>query len=68
MQTSELNMFKKIIKESIKEALREERYLLYDTLIPFVSAKEQKEIESLYGSPENYDENEFEDLTDWVLT
>jgi hypothetical protein len=64
MQTSELNMFKKIIKESIKEALREERYLLYDTLIPFVSAKEQKEIESLYGSPENYDENEFEDLTD----
>lgn len=67
MQTSELNMFKKIIKESIKEALREERYLLYDTLIPFVSSKEQKEIESLYGSPGNYDENEFEDLTDWVL-
>ena len=68
MQTSEINMFKKIIKESIKEALQEERYLLYDTLIPGVSAKEQKEIESLYGSPDHYNENEFEDLTDWVLS
>lgn len=67
MQTSELNMIKKVIKESIKEALQEERFLLYETLIPSVSAKEQAEIESLYGSPDNYDENEFEDLTDWVL-
>ena len=67
MQVSEINMFKKIIKESIKEALKEERYLLYDTMIPFASVKEQAEIESLYGSPGNYDEDEFEDLTDWVL-
>jgi hypothetical protein len=67
MKASEIVMFKKIIKESVKEALKEERYLLYDTLIPFVSAKEQKDIESLYGSPDNYDESEFEDLTDWVL-
>jgi hypothetical protein len=67
MQTSEINMFKKIIKESIKEALQEERALLYDTLIPLVSAKEQKEIESCYGSPDRYHENEFEDLTGWDL-
>lgn len=66
MQTSEINLFKKIIKESVKEALREERHMLYDTLIPFVSAKEQQEIESLYGSPGNYNENDFEDMTDWV--
>ena len=67
MQTSELDLFKKVIKESIKEALREERQVLYDTLIPFVSEKEQEEIESLYGSPGNYNEDEFEDMTDWVI-
>ncbi|MCP5102045.1 MAG: hypothetical protein GY950_01635 [bacterium] len=61
-------MFKRLIKESIKEALKEERYLLYDTLIPSVGAKEQAEIESRYGSPDNYDENEFEDVTEWVLS
>jgi hypothetical protein len=33
-------------------------------IIPFVSAKEQSDIESLYSSPDNYDESEFEDLTD----
>jgi hypothetical protein len=68
MQASELDMLKKIVKESVKEALKEERYLLYDVLVPSVSAKEQAEIESLYGSPDKYDEDEFEDLTDWVLS
>lgn len=67
MQTSELNIIKKVIKESIKEALKEERFLLYETLVPSVSAKEQAEIESRYGSPDNYNVNEFEDLTKWVL-
>ena len=71
MQTSEIDLFKKIIKESIKEsvkeALKEERFLLYESLVPFVSQKEQKEIDSLYGSPADYNENDFEDATDWVL-
>lgn len=71
MQANEIDLFKQIIKESIKEsvkeALKEERYLLYETLVPYVSQNEQKEIESLYGSPADYNENEFEDATDWVM-
>ena len=67
MQTNEINLFKQIIKESIKEALREERYVIYDTLIPSVSAEEQREIDELHGFPGDYEEGELEDVTDWVL-
>lgn len=57
---------RKIVKESIKEALREERLSLYEVLIPFVSKKELKDIEERYGSPSDYDERDFKDWTDWV--
>lgn len=58
--------FRKIVKESIKDALREERLSLYEVLIPFVSKKELKDIEERYGSPSDYDERDFKDWTDWV--
>jgi len=59
--------FRKIVKESIKDALREERLSLYEVLIPYVSKMEMREIEERYGSPSDYDEKEFKDLTDWVM-
>jgi hypothetical protein len=59
--------FRKIVKESIKDALREERLSLYEVLIPYVSKKELRDIEERYGSPADYDEKEFKDLTDWVM-
>jgi hypothetical protein len=68
MQMNEITALKEIIKDSVKEALREERLALYETLIPLVSKKEQKEIEKIHGSPADYNENEFTDLTDWVLS
>ncbi len=57
---------KEVIRSSIKEVLREERLALYELLIPSVSKKELQEIETRYGSPKQYHENDFEDMTSWV--
>jgi len=57
---------KKLLKESLREVLREERLGLYEILLPKVSKKEQKNIEELYGSPKDYNESEFVDMTDWI--
>jgi len=40
------------VKEAVLKALME--------LVPYVSDDEQREIEKVAGSPEDYDENEFE--------
>ncbi len=57
---------KEIIKESIREVLKEERLSLYEILIPYVSKKELNEIQKKFGSPKKYDENEFVDMTAWI--
>jgi hypothetical protein len=57
---------KKLIKEGIREVLREERLGLCEIMIPHVSKKELKEIHSKFGSPAYYREDEFIDMTDWV--
>ncbi|MBD2231106.1 hypothetical protein [Phormidium tenue] len=57
---------KALIKESLREVLREERLNLCQLLMPFVSDDEQAEIEASLGFPDDYNEDEFIDLTDWV--
>lgn len=57
---------KKLIKESIREVLKEERMSLYEILIPYVSKSELKEIHKRFGTPKDYHEDEFIDMTDWV--
>lgn len=57
---------KKLIKESIREVLREERLGLCEIMIPHVSKKELKEIHSKFGSPADYREDELTDMTDWM--
>ena len=57
---------KELIKESIREVLREERLSLSEIMIPGVSRKEMGEIHSKFGSPGDYGENDFTDMTDWV--
>ncbi len=61
-----LKELKKLIKESVKEAIKEERINLYLSIIPYVTEKEQKEIERLYGDPSKYDEKKFKDITKWL--
>jgi hypothetical protein len=63
METATL---KALIKESVREVLREERLSLIQTLIPDVTAKEMKEISEKFGSPDNYNEDDFVDMTDWL--
>jgi hypothetical protein len=57
---------KALIKESLREVLREERLHLCRLLMPFVSDEEQAEIEAQVGSPEDFDAAETVNLTDWV--
>lgn len=57
---------KALIKESLREVLREERLHLCKLLMPFVSDEEQAEIEAELGAPQELDVSEMIDLTDWV--
>jgi hypothetical protein len=57
---------KQLVKESLREVLREERLKLCQVLIPYVSDKEMQEIQSKLGSPADYNETEFINMTDWV--
>jgi len=57
---------KALIKESVREVLREERLLLCEVLVPSVSDEEQAELEADFGSPSDYDDNEPIDMTQWV--
>lgn len=63
METQEL---KKLIKESVREVLREERLTLCNSLMPYISEIEQKEIETELGSPVDYEDDELIDMTHWV--
>lgn len=62
----EILELKSLIKESIREVLQEERLLLYQVLIPYVSDEEQAEIEAEFGFPSDYSDDEIIDLTHWV--
>ncbi|MGH2575060.1 MAG: hypothetical protein ACRDFC_05095 [Ignavibacteria bacterium] len=64
--TLEKKELKRIIKQSIKEVLKEERLNMLDLLIPEVSEKEMLDIKKRYGSPSKYKKEDFKDLTDWV--
>ena len=57
---------KEMIKESMREVIREERLSLYEILIPYATRKEVNEIEMKFGSPKKYDEEKFVDMTAWI--
>lgn len=54
----EIQELKSLIKESVREVLREERLLLCQVLMPYVSDEEQAEIEAEFGFPSDYDDDE----------
>ncbi|MBD2441152.1 hypothetical protein [Nostoc sp. FACHB-110] len=62
----EIHELKALIKESIREVLREERMLLCEVLIPYVNDDEQTELNEIFGSPSDYEEEETVDMTEWV--
>lgn len=62
----EAEQLKQLVKDSLREVLREERLKLCQVLIPYVSDKEMQEIQAKLGSPADYKETEFVNMTDWV--
>jgi hypothetical protein len=62
----EIQELKALIKESMREVLREERLMLCKILMPYVDAAEQAELETEFGSPADYAEEETIDMTNWV--
>lgn len=51
---------KTMIKESVREVLEQESIKLRALLLPFVSEKEQKDIEKRYGKPSRKTAKSFE--------
>jgi hypothetical protein len=62
----EIQELKALIKESMREVLREERLLLCKILMPYVDDAEQADLEAEFGSPTDYEDDETIDLTAWV--
>lgn len=62
----EIQELKLLIKETMREVLREERLLLCKVLVPYVTDEEQTEIEAEFGSPTDYEKDEAIDMTAWV--
>ena len=55
-------MLKAIIKESVREVMREEWFKFFEILIPYVDDGEQADIEATFN-PVNYKDDEFVDIT-----
>jgi len=63
MEVRELRI---LIKETMREVLREERLMLCKLLMPYVDDSEQAELEAEFGLPSDYDDDEVIDMTAWV--
>jgi hypothetical protein len=61
-----INDLSELVKNSVKEAIREERFSLYQVLIPSASKKEMEAINTICGSPKDYDKSEFVDISEWL--
>ena len=60
-------VLKALIKESVREVIREERFRVWQSAIPEVSDAEQAEIERELGTkPVPYDSSETVDMTAWL--
>ena len=67
MEAQELKqIIQKSVRETIREVLKEERLAFSLALISRVSEKEMREIQEQFGSPSDYDKDDFVNMTDWV--
>ena len=67
MEIQELKtLIQETVRETMLEVLKKERLALCLALIPRVSDREMREIEKQFGSPSDYDRDEFINMTDWV--
>ena len=67
METQELKtLIQETVRETMLEVLKKERLALCLALIPRVSDKEMREIQEQFGSPSDYGQDDFINMTDWV--
>ncbi len=59
----DIDILKSLIKESVTEALSEERMSFYETVIPFVSDIEMQDIVNTHG--DKPEKTEYVDMTSW---
>ncbi|MBE9160456.1 hypothetical protein IQ265_27075 [Nodosilinea sp. LEGE 06152] len=55
---------KALIKESVREVMREEWLKFFELLTPYVDDEEQADIEASF-SPSDYEDKDFIDVTGW---
>jgi hypothetical protein len=55
---------KALIKESVREVMREEWFKFFDLLTPYVDNEEQAAIAASF-SPTDHPDTDFVDITDW---
>lgn len=60
--TMDVNLLKEMLRGVVREVIQEELLKLKLSLIPIVSDIEMEEINRNLGSPEKYEEEEFEPL------
>jgi hypothetical protein len=60
------DMLKELIKEGVREVLKEERLQMYQAVIPVVTKKEMADIERRFATPDASNADEFNDLTSWI--
>ncbi|TVP66758.1 MAG: hypothetical protein EA342_10945 [Leptolyngbya sp. LCM1.Bin17] len=53
-----------LVKESVREVMREEWFKFFEMLLPFVDDAEQAEIAASF-SPADHPEEDFVDMTSW---
>ena len=64
--TTDTQTLRTLIKEVVREVINEERFKVWQLVIPEVSDAEQAEIEQSLGLPSDYHLEEFVDMTDWL--
>jgi hypothetical protein len=63
--TMDTETLKTIVKESVREVMREEWFKFFEMLIPYVDDEEQADIEATF-SPDQFKEDDFIDITKLV--
>ncbi|MGB3308144.1 MAG: hypothetical protein WBG32_18440 [Nodosilinea sp.] len=62
--TLDAQALKALIKESVREVMREEWFKFFEMLTPYVDDEEQADIEANF-SPRDYEDTDFIDVTGW---
>ncbi|MCK5058085.1 MAG: hypothetical protein KAT34_15645 [Candidatus Aminicenantes bacterium] len=60
--TMDVNLLKEMLRGVVREVIQEELLKLKLSLLPLISDMEMEEINRDLGSPEKYEEEEFESL------